>query len=194
MQRLRRQPIRLRPLPEYPEIILALNIKHNNSTLAGNVEFHWLLWVPDRGATRERLSPGTKMHALGRRLRGNDGAWIHDWGYESTKFTLNTSHTVAAAAILGRLPTGKTVEDLDQLLAVIPMSVPAVDQARERDFTCRVWIREAVRRMHAHRYIHCPNVDALEEEMRRYGMERSNNLTSVTCSSLVSAVNSRAVE
>lgn len=126
--------------------------------------------------------------------RGHDGAWINDWGYESTKFTLNTSHTVAAAALLGRLPSGKTVEDLDQLLAEIPMSVPAVDQARERDFTCRIWIREAVRRMHAHRYIHCPIVDALEEEMRRYGMERSNNLTSVTCASLVSAVNSRAVE
>ncbi|KAL1952059.1 hypothetical protein VTO73DRAFT_1208 [Trametes versicolor] len=193
--RSRRPPrIRLRPLPAYPEIILALNMKMDETTLEGTPTFHWHIWVPDRDATRERLCAGTKMHALGRRSRNPDGTLTERWGYESTEFTLTTSHTVAVAAILGHLPAGKTVVDLDQVLSEIPMSVPVVDQGREREFTCRVWIREAMRRMHAHRYIHCPNVDALEAEMLRYGTEAYNNHANTQCASLVSAVNSRAVE
>lgn len=109
------------------------------------------------------------------------------------------SRTMTAAAVLGRLPPGKTAEDLNGLLAKIPYVIPAVDAQRERIFTCRVWAREAVRQMHNHGYIHCTNVDALEEEMWKYGRKavkgRSDNgLPPGERARLVNAVHSRAIQ
>lgn len=120
---------------------------------------------------------------------------IENWDYESTKFTLGQSHTLAAAAVLGQLPPGRTIKGLSRLLGAIPMSVPAVDARREPVFTCRVWAREAVRQMHEHGYIDCTDVDSLEEEMWRYGREaasKQDNRT-FTTASLVRAVHSSAV-
>ncbi|KAL1944690.1 hypothetical protein VTO73DRAFT_3120 [Trametes versicolor] len=184
------RPIKLDPLPEYPEIILALNL-----STARPPSFHWLLFVPDYGTTRQQVIPGTKMHALCHLSPGPNGTMIEEWVYDSAKFTLVQSHTLAAAVVLGRLPPGKTVQDLNALLAAIPMRVPTIDARREPAFTCRVWTREAVRRMHDHGYICCPDVDALEEEVWEYGREaaRKHDDKTFTIASLVVAVNSHNV-
>lgn len=75
------------------------------------------------------------------------------------------------------------------------MAVPEADRAREPVFTCRVWVREAVRRMHAGGYVQlCPDVDALEEEMWRYGRAAARAIEEGTfeVAALVQAVTSRA--
>ncbi|KAJ7871478.1 hypothetical protein B0H14DRAFT_2345128, partial [Mycena olivaceomarginata] len=35
----------------------------------------------------------------------------------------------------------------------------------EERFTCRVWLREGLRRFHTARIMQCPDVDALQTEM-----------------------------
>ncbi|KAH6894972.1 hypothetical protein BKA70DRAFT_791071 [Coprinopsis sp. MPI-PUGE-AT-0042] len=50
------------------------------------------------------------------------------------------------------------------LLRQIPMETPEIDQGVEPKFTCRVWLREAVRVLHRNGYIECPDVNALEKE------------------------------
>lgn len=43
--------------------------------------------------------------------------------------------------------------------------VPEVDRRREERFTCRVWFREAIRRLVENNILHCLDVDALEAEL-----------------------------
>ena len=88
------------------------------------------------------------------------------WSYDRIGLSLATSPAVAIPAIIGHLPIGKTVGDLDQLLQRMPMAVPDVEGEREQTWSCRVRIREALRRIHAHRrYVVCDDVDAMDEEM-----------------------------
>ncbi|KAH9846310.1 hypothetical protein C2E23DRAFT_744345 [Lenzites betulinus] len=185
-----RKPIKLNPLPKYPEIILALtHIQHKPR------HFHWLIFVPNPGVVnRQTASPGKKLHVTQRGLI-HHGRIEEVWCYDYTDYTLATSFSLATAVVLGHLPPGKTVEDLIVLLWAIPMMVPKADEAREPKFTCRVWAREAVRRMHAYGYIHCPNVDALEEEILRYGRNAAHKHVDEWSgqASLVQAVNSHAV-
>jgi hypothetical protein len=56
------------------------------------------------------------------------------------------------------------------------MAVPAADAAREPAWTCRVWAREARRRMHAAGFVDCPDVDAMEDEMWGYGQEAARRV------------------
>ncbi|KAL1944667.1 hypothetical protein VTO73DRAFT_3097 [Trametes versicolor] len=134
---------------------------------------------------------GIKLHAITNDKQGDDKRW----SYDRTLLALATSPAVAAAAIIGRLPDGKSVDDLNALLRQIPMEVPQVDRERELTWTCRVWIREALRRMHVRGYIHCEDVDAMEEEMWRYGKEAAAKIEDDTfeVASLVVALHSRAL-
>lgn len=50
------------------------------------------------------------------------------------------------------------------------MKVPEIDKERESKFTCRVWFREAIRRLNAPGVIKCTNVDALEQEVYQYAL------------------------
>ncbi|KAH9846325.1 hypothetical protein C2E23DRAFT_744335 [Lenzites betulinus] len=180
--------ITLDPLPRYPEIILALNVLDPRPPL-----FHWVLYVSVPGATRDRLSAGTRMHLVcGLAPDGKTKVW----SFTHSTYVLGTSMTVAAAAVIGRLPPGRTVRDLVGLLQEIPMAVPEVEAQREQRFTCRVWIREAVRRMHTRKYICCPDVYALEAEMLQYAEEFLKAVRERTpwLARLVTAVNSSAVQ
>ncbi|OJT08851.1 hypothetical protein TRAPUB_202 [Trametes pubescens] len=181
------KPAKVTPLPQYPEIILSLNLLRTNP-----VAFHWLLFIPNPGATRAVVTEGMKLHAVDNGQKGT----AREWSYDFASFTLATSASVAVAMVLGKLPSGKTVQDLDALLQKIPMTVPAADTARESEFTCRVWVREAVRRMHAEGYIVCPDVDALEEEAWKYGREAARKVDDDTfeLATLVYAQTSRAVQ
>ncbi|KAI0362376.1 hypothetical protein OH77DRAFT_47818 [Trametes cingulata] len=154
----------LTPVPRHPDILLALDLMSTTPP-----RFHWFLFVPD-APSASGSSPthgGAKLHAITNGLQGDEKRW----SYDRTPLSLATSPAVAAAATIGRLPEGKTIDDLDALLREIPMEVPEVDREREPQWTCRVWIREALRRMHAGGYVKCEDVDALEEEMWEYGKQ-----------------------
>lgn len=161
--------IRLMPTPRYPDIVLALNFIPGRSI---SVAFHWFIFTCHATDTSKEIQAGRKFHA--RRVDSPEDT-TPQWCYEDAEFTLATSATVATAAVIGRLREGQTEGTLGALLSQIPLTIPQVDVGRESHFTCRVWVREALRAMHRHRYINCPDVDALEKEMWGYGMEAYKN-------------------
>ncbi|OJT05710.1 hypothetical protein TRAPUB_3465 [Trametes pubescens] len=179
----------LSPPPRYPDIVLALDLMSTTPP-----RFHWFFFIPDMPAAASSSAQrhgGVKLHAITNGKQGDD----RRWSYDRTPLALATSPAVAAAALLGRLPDGKSVDDLDALLRQIPMEVPEVDREREPTWSCRVWIREALRRMHVSGYIHCEDVDAMEAEMWRYGKEAAAKIEDDTfeVASLVEALHSRAL-
>lgn len=140
------------PLPVYPDILISLLY------LGGDPpRFHWYLYVQNPDS-----SSGTKIHATG--MNGK-------WWYKQIEYSLQHDPAVAAVAIIGKLNTTiHTLDYLDAVLKEVPMlEVAHADVGREPKFTCRVWLREALRRMHDAGFIHCPDVDAMEAEMVRYG-------------------------
>ncbi|PIL22946.1 hypothetical protein GSI_15642 [Ganoderma sinense ZZ0214-1] len=206
--------LRIQPLPRYPDIVLALNVIDTDPP-----RFHWYLFVPDVPNAADahldvRLQRGLKMHAT-TDYSPSDAERL--WCFDATPTTLATDEGgLAAAATVGRLGIGidpepdlsntdtgsvrpvsvpRSQEGLREMLARIPMAVPEADGERERVFTCRVWVREALRRMHEEGYVDCPDVDALEEEMWRYGRAAARAIEDDTFSvaELVEAVASRAV-
>ncbi|KAH9901581.1 hypothetical protein C8Q73DRAFT_786939 [Cubamyces lactineus] len=176
--------VTLRPVPSHPDILLALDLMSTTEP-----RFHWYLFIPDAPTTSPDRNPhgGIKLHAITNGKQGEEKRW----SYDRTPLSLATSPAVAAAAIIGRLPQGKTVDDLDALLQGIALEVPEVDREREPVFTCRVWIREALRRMHAGGYIARNDVDAMEEEMWGYGKAAAAQIEDDTfeCAVLEDAMN-----
>lgn len=154
--------VTVNPLPQYPNIIIALKLLNTSPP-----RFHWLLWIADAAAAESDVQSGVKFHAIDNGIRV--------WSYERAPHILASSHSLATAAIIGQLK-GKNTEDLDVILREIPMAVPAVDQGREAEWSCRVWVREALRRMHTHGFILCPDVDAMEEEMWGYGRQAAADI------------------
>ena len=187
--------LRIRPLPSYPDVLLALNVLDTNPP-----RFHWYLFVPNElpstAGPHLDLQPGLKMHAT---TDYSPSADERLWSFDATPITLATDEGgLAAAAIIGRLDPrqGRSKAALRDMLAQIQMMVPEVDREREAAFTCRVWVREALRRMHAEGYVWCPDVNALEEEMWRYGREAAKAIEDDTfvIATLETAVASRAVQ
>lgn len=152
----------IEPLPKYPSIVLVLDLMRDDPPL-----FHWFIFVPFAEEADTNIQQGYKINAI---ENFSTGTKVYE--FDRTTYTLATSMSVAAAAVIGRLPDqpGHTLEDLVTLLSAIPVNVvPDVDKERETKFTCRVWVREAVRLMNANGYVRCPDVNALEEEMWGYG-------------------------
>ncbi|KAI0664619.1 hypothetical protein C8Q70DRAFT_1048839 [Cubamyces menziesii] len=176
--------VTLKPPPSHPDIVLALDLMSTTPP-----RFHWFLFIPDAPTTTPHHNPysGVKLHAITNGKQGEEKRW----SYDRTPLSLAISPAVAAAAIIGRLPHGKTVDDLDVLLRDIPLEVPEVDKERESAFTCRVWIREALRRMHANGYIVRGDVNAIEEDMWGYGKAAAAQIEDDTfeCAVLQDAVN-----
>ena len=193
------------PLPRYPDIVLALNVIETAPP-----KFHWYLFVPNAEDAHLDVQSGLKMHATTDFSLGPTPA-ERTWCFDAKPTRLATDEGgLAAAAVIGQLPvtlagleeeegptrTGRrTLDALRDLLAQIPMAVPEADRAREPVFTCRVWVREAVRRMHEEGYVDCPDVDAMEEEMWRYGRAAASAIEDGTfrVAALVQSVASRAV-
>ena len=182
------EPLKLDPTPHYPHIVLALNLLKGPGT-----RFHWLIFVPDPGQGDDKAQTGIKLHAT-ELDPVSDGITLRIWQFEATAFTLATSASVVAAAIIGNLTEDRTVQQLVDLLHKIPtITVPDADIEREPEFTCRVWVREALRRMHIARLIHCRNVDAMEAELLGHGLLAADAVKNGTfkMAELVPAVHSR---
>ncbi len=163
----------LAPIPVFPDIVIALRYMGDNPP-----RFHWMLFVQNQNSLC-----GTKFHAI------QDAS---GWSYESLSYSLHTSVSIATAAVIGQVPFG-TLNDFDALLRRIPINeVPNVDKAREPKLTCRVWLREALRRLHNAGYIQC-NVDAMEMEMLEYGTKAAKAISEGTfeVATLFTAENSK---
>ncbi|KAJ3822542.1 hypothetical protein EV361DRAFT_951417 [Lentinula raphanica] len=143
-----------------PGEILACMFSNSNGT------FHWgiFLVVDERNA-----------YKLQARQYGSY------WRFEEPKpHDLLASSTLCAMVKIGTFPLTnfETIfNHIVPLMREIPMTVPLHEQAviGENIFHCRVWFREAVRKLHDNGYIHCPNVWALYEECM--GHAQSNDMT-----------------
>ncbi|OBZ72863.1 hypothetical protein A0H81_06847 [Grifola frondosa] len=156
----------IRPEPQYPDILVSLHLINTNPP-----RFHWALFVPD-----PVVSTGTKFHAVTDHSEPGSGIFT----YDKSITVLPSDRGVATAAIIGSLGS-RSVNDLDTLLSSIPCNtVPSVDREREPRFTCRVWLREAVRRMHGAGFIRCADVDALEKEILFYGEKAAQEIDNDT--------------
>ncbi|OBZ77678.1 hypothetical protein A0H81_02252 [Grifola frondosa] len=172
---LKRQFTMIEPLPIPPDIIVALHFISATPPL-----FHWMLYV------QSNVEDGFKFHAT----QTNNRNFV----YEKASFTLCSSRRISAAAVVGRLNT-HTLCDLHNILKRIPVNIiPHVDIAREPQFSCRVWVREAVRRLHAEGFLDCPDVDALEQEMWHYGRISASEIRRgvFTKATLYTALSARA--
>ncbi|KAM5538609.1 hypothetical protein V8D89_007638 [Ganoderma adspersum] len=186
--------LRIQPLPRYPDIVLALNVIDTDPP-----RFHWYIFVPNAADAHLDVQSGLKMHAT---TDYSPSETERLWCFDATPTTLATDEGgLAVAATIGRLrlglEQGRSQAALRNMLAQIPVAVvPEADRAREPTFTCRVWVREALRRMHAEGYVRCPDVDALEEEMWRYGRAAAGAIEDDTfeVAALVEAVASHPVQ
>ena len=178
----------IEPVPQHPQIILALSLMSTDPP-----RFHWFIFVPSSQSSELNIQAGLKIHAIDENL-GKSPVRKH-WAFEAVEFTLATYPGVAAAAVVGYLYNDRTLEQLRSLLEQIPLTVPPIDHEREPTFTCRVWIREALRRMHMNGFILCPDVDAMEAQMWRYGRLAAEAIEKDTFSvaTLVTAENSCAL-
>lgn len=150
--------IALSPLAAFPQIVIAIEL------VSDKPAYHWYFFVPTQGSIHE----GTKIHAT-----QLDPYHPESWTFEVIPgYSLNTTRFVAAACVIGLMPDGKSTEDLIDIVSAIPIGVvPEVDVGREPNFTCRVWIKEAVRRLHSARFVECPDVESLEREVYGFGRE-----------------------
>ncbi|KAJ4489132.1 hypothetical protein C8R41DRAFT_954926 [Lentinula lateritia] len=116
--------------------------------------FHWAICVPI--TPKEAL----KFHA-----KETGGHWFFE-DNPVPKHALLSDATVSASIKIGELESISSVNDLQSLFKSIPLAVPVVDAAAEPVFRCRVWLKEAVRQLHAHEYIQCTDVNDLEVECK----------------------------
>lgn len=150
----------MHPHPNSSDIILALDRIPNQQ---GKFAFHWYLWISERANSGYARQDGLRLFIE----KDEDG----EWTYSKERLNLATSTSVSAAAVIGRLPNNRTTEDLEAVLKKIPMAIPTdvYGRAYLSQFNCRVWVREALKRMDAHKFINCPDVDVMDNEMASYG-------------------------
>lgn len=75
--------------------------------------------------------------------------------------------------ITGMLTPAKTLGQLDELLRDIPLilSPEDVDTSEFERFSCRVWIRQAIRYLARNGFIICEEAKAAHDEIVRYALE-----------------------
>ncbi|KAF8918822.1 hypothetical protein CPB85DRAFT_1278859, partial [Mucidula mucida] len=101
---------------------------------------------------------GYKFHAA-----GSDD---NPWHYECVEWRGPEDLLSVTFTKIGDLMEGLDYQILDEYLKPIPMEVPNRDRANERSFTCRVWFKEAVRRLNdSGLFVQCEDVDALEMDL-----------------------------
>ncbi|OJT11329.1 hypothetical protein TRAPUB_12129 [Trametes pubescens] len=117
--------------------------------------YHWVIYVCTENDS------GYKFHAHNDSNKG-------PWRYHRGKWdALSSIHCVCITKI-GRLAEGKTWEDVDRAVEHIPMAVPDVDRPRFGNmFTCLVWFREAIRKLHTAGISRVIDLDRLEENLRQ---------------------------
>ncbi|TFY62519.1 hypothetical protein EVJ58_g3825 [Rhodofomes roseus] len=81
---------------------------------------------------------------------------IDKWQFYTSEWNPFTSQSCLTLALIGRVVDfepenpSHSVDAMRECLQAIPMTIPPQDVGREPMFTCRVWFREALRRLTAH--------------------------------------------
>lgn len=103
---------------------------------------------------------------------GNTAIKLHvnnltgDFAFDTGSYNLLGSLTLCTLIKIGTRGQVSPAE-IRAIVEAIPLEVPPADQATEKTFDCRVWFREAVRRLDANGILTCPDIDALEIELER---------------------------
>ncbi|KII92218.1 hypothetical protein PLICRDRAFT_172333 [Plicaturopsis crispa FD-325 SS-3] len=124
--------------------------------------FHWAITLPSSDGSAVIWTPSTIWEVA---------------GTGSTKCSSRSTApaptgTLCVLVQFGRFTQANTVDSIDRLFKSIPQIIPAVDQAEEPVFSCRVWFKEAVRVLNANGIVRCPDVYALENELTQYDEEQ----------------------
>ncbi|KAJ3836834.1 hypothetical protein F5878DRAFT_540611 [Lentinula raphanica] len=124
--------------------------------------FHWTIFV---------VIDHTRAYKLHAKQYGNY------WAFEDPPRFQNLlqSFTLSAMVRIGNF--NDSYNRMVALLREIPMTVPAHEVLiiHTNVFHCRVWFREAIRKLHDNGYIYCPNVWALYDECM--GHAQSNDVS-----------------
>ncbi|KZT54080.1 hypothetical protein CALCODRAFT_510985 [Calocera cornea HHB12733] len=110
--------------------------------------FHWMIYTFGPGHAR------WAFHAI---------TISNGWMYHMQNWNPVASHLALAAIQIGQFVEPGT---LDVLLGAIPLQTHPDDQPH--NFTCRMWVRRAIRVLHQAGYINCTNLNALEAEAADY--------------------------
>jgi hypothetical protein len=135
---------------------------------------HWLIYVVDVGVSRNHLS----IHLILKfSLQGVNSGWkVHAGTKGSTTFHyskdewrhVNDDTSVVTFVKIGKIDEGKNVDHLVEYVKDIPMDiVPESQKDSESKFSCRVFVKEAIRLLDKARvFVQCPDFNALAEEIK----------------------------
>ncbi|KAI9629268.1 hypothetical protein KEM48_011117 [Puccinia striiformis f. sp. tritici PST-130] len=104
------------------------------------VRFHWTIFIPQPTDGSQRTSTiGVKYHVIDL-VREPYWAYEVDWNF-----------------------------NLGECLQVPLNSISERDEGREPRFSCRTWVKEAIRMLDWHGVLQCDDVDELEYEIKAFG-------------------------
>ncbi|KAI0074795.1 hypothetical protein K474DRAFT_1664991 [Panus rudis PR-1116 ss-1] len=118
--------------------------------------FHWAIAIPQDKSTVTRMDAVNKLVPPGKEI----------WVNQQIDETLREQPRANVFVKIGTVQSAQR-ENLKRLLAGIPLESPPEDATEP--FICKVWVRHAIRLMHANGYINCPDLNALEAEIQNYG-------------------------
>jgi hypothetical protein len=102
----------------------------------------------------------------GRKIHATKDCENSAWRFECVPWNGPDDVLAVTFTKIGDLGEGLDYLSLVEYVKDIPMTVPPVDYLREPRFNCRVWFREALRRLHkSELFVRCYNVDSLEHAL-----------------------------
>ncbi|CCA71738.1 hypothetical protein PIIN_05673 [Serendipita indica DSM 11827] len=115
-------------------------------------KFHWALCI---GITTTRV---LKLHAAN---------LVGPWAFQEVEETITNSINCCIVYKLGMLDGQTTTVHVREILERIPMAIPK--GSKESMFSCRVWAKEAIYKLHNARIVDCSDADKLEETLKAFG-------------------------
>ncbi|KAH8119763.1 hypothetical protein DFH11DRAFT_6207 [Phellopilus nigrolimitatus] len=129
---------------------LYIGLFYRPSNLQNTGLFHWTLLAK----TYDKPT-GILLHAAGTTRQG----WVYD---VKDPFTFESSRYAVVAIRIGSLGSSISSEYLARILGRIPIGYSMYETPPV--WTCRIWVRDAIRYLHGLQIIHSLDVDALERE------------------------------
>ncbi|KAH9444195.1 hypothetical protein MJO28_013523 [Puccinia striiformis f. sp. tritici] len=146
----------------YPNIYVTIHLRPGFRP----VRFHWTIFIPQPTDGSQRTSTiGVKYHVIDL-VREPYWAYEVDWN-----FNLGECLSVGAAVVIGQLKRPWGTGEIHELLSrQVPLnSISERDEGREPRFSCRTWVKEAIRMLDWHGVLQCDDVDELEYEIKAFG-------------------------
>ncbi|EZF31394.1 hypothetical protein TMEN_113 [Trichophyton mentagrophytes] len=107
-----------------------------NRTILKYATYHWAIWIEGKKSTGPGYCFDVKEHPPFSNVPNSGG-----WKYECRHENLAESHGMLGRMMIGKLPKGVTVQDVDGLLQGIPLPKPNSTSVENRVS----WVQAAVR-------------------------------------------------